>query len=90
MPSDIREEIDQLAEMNKPNFARRPNRYRRPVIQNTKIASLNASASTVFITRIPDAIDSFRQFLRPVYAIFNATERHSSGNIGSIEHASHV
>jgi hypothetical protein len=57
------------------NFARNLNRDLRPVIQNAKITSHNGPASTVFISRIPYAVDIFRQFLSPVYAIFDESER---------------
>jgi hypothetical protein len=85
MPLDIRKQINKFTEMNDPNFPRRLNRYLRPVIQNARIASPNSAASTIFITRIPYAVDSFRQFLTPVYAIFNSLDRESSGIIGSHE-----
>jgi hypothetical protein len=45
------------------------------VIQNAKITSPNGPASTVFISGIPYAVDIFRQFLSPVYAIFDRSER---------------
>jgi hypothetical protein len=57
------------------NFARKMDRDLRPVIQNAKITSPNAPASTVFISGIPYAVDIFRQFLTPVYAIFDRFER---------------
>jgi hypothetical protein len=85
MSLDIREQINKLTEMNDPNFPRCLNRYLRPVIQNAKIASPNSAASTIFVLGIPYAVGSFRQFLTPVYAIFNAIERESSGIIGSNE-----
>jgi hypothetical protein len=50
MPLSMRDEINRFTEMNDPNFPRRINRCLRPVIQNAKITSPNAGASTVFIT----------------------------------------
>jgi hypothetical protein len=72
MPLDIREEINHFTEMNDPNFPRRLNSYLRPVIQNAKIRSPNAIALKIFIIGFPYEVDSSRQFLTLVYAIFNA------------------
>jgi hypothetical protein len=57
------------------NFDRKVNRDLRPVIQNAKITSPNGPASNLFISGIPYALDIFRQFLTPVYAIFDRSER---------------
>jgi hypothetical protein len=89
MPLDIRQQINKSAEMNDPNFPRRINKNPRPAIQNARIASPNSAASTIFIPGIPYAFDSFRQFLTPVYAVFNAMDRQSSGIIGSHERLIH-
>jgi hypothetical protein len=50
------------------------NRELRPVIQNTKIRSPMAIASTLVISGTPYAVGPFRQFLTPVRAVFNRLE----------------
>jgi hypothetical protein len=44
------------------------------------MSSPNGAASTVFLRGIPSALDPFRQFLTPVYAIFNALEGEFTGS----------
>jgi hypothetical protein len=44
------------------------------------MSSPNGAASTVFPRGILYVLDSFRQFLVPVYAIFNALEGESTGS----------
>jgi hypothetical protein len=80
MPGNIRRVIEEFTANGRPNFPRSLNANLRPVIQNAKISSPNAAASTIFLTGMPYAVDSFRQFLTPVYAIFNALDRESTGN----------
>jgi hypothetical protein len=53
------------------------------VIQNANIRSLRAGGSTIFITGIPYARDSYRQFLTPVYSVFNALARNAATLRGS-------
>jgi hypothetical protein len=59
------------------NFPRRLNKELRPVIQNANISSPRGPASSIFITGIPYAVDTYRQFLTPVYAIYNAMDRNA-------------
>jgi hypothetical protein len=47
----------------------------RPVPQHTGVSSPNASASTLFISDIPYALDSYQQFITPVYAVFFRTHQ---------------
>jgi hypothetical protein len=79
MPLEIRRLIEEFIVNGQPNFLRSFNRYLRPVIQHTKIVSPNAAASAVFLTGTPYAIDSYRQFITPVYAMFNTLDRRSPG-----------
>jgi hypothetical protein len=53
-----------------PNFPRILNRDLRPVLRHARVSSPNAGASNVFISGIPYALDSYRQFITPVYAVF--------------------
>jgi hypothetical protein len=45
------------------------------VLQHACVSSPNAVASTLCISGIPDALDTYRQFNTPVYAVFSLTER---------------
>jgi hypothetical protein len=56
------------------NYPRRLNRDLRPVIQNADIRAPRAAGSAIFITGVPSAVDTYRQFRTPVYAIFNALD----------------
>jgi hypothetical protein len=47
----------------------------RLVLQHARVSSLNASASNVFISGIPYALDSYWQFITPVYAVFFRTQQ---------------
>jgi hypothetical protein len=82
----IREEINQFTDINDPNFPQLLNKYLRLVIEDSKIAFPNALASKVFITGVPYAVDSSRQFLTLVSAIFNALEHQSNGQMANNEH----
>jgi hypothetical protein len=56
------------------NFPRILNRDLRPVIQNSKINGPRGPGGTLFISGIPYALDTFRQFVTPVYAVFQDGE----------------
>jgi hypothetical protein len=58
-----------------PNFPNILNRDLRPVIQNANIRAPRASGLMVFIPGIPYTCDSYRQFLTPVYPVFNGLDR---------------
>jgi hypothetical protein len=51
------------------------NRDLRPVLQHARVSSPNAGTSNVLIFGIPDALDSYRQFIAPVYAVFFRTRQ---------------
>jgi hypothetical protein len=80
MPTNIRRAVEECTANGKPNFLRIINADLRPVIQNAQMSSSNAAASSVLLTVIPCALDSFRQLLRPAYAIFNKLDRESMGS----------
>jgi hypothetical protein len=75
MPMDLRREIERRTNETSPNFPRILNKDLRPVIENANIRSSRAGGSTVFITVFPSVRDSYRQFLTPVYSVFNALDR---------------
>jgi hypothetical protein len=58
-----------------PNFPRILNRDLRPVLQHARVSSPNAGALNLFISGIPYALDSYRQFVTPVYAVFFPTQQ---------------
>jgi hypothetical protein len=64
--------LDHIVELTQsiPNFPRILNRDLRPVLQHARVSSSNAGASNVFVSGIPYALDSYRQFITPVYAVF--------------------
>jgi hypothetical protein len=72
MPEHIRGAMESGTLLSDLNFPRRLNKELRPVIQNANISSPRGPASSIFITSIPYAVDTYRQFLTPVYAICNA------------------
>jgi hypothetical protein len=47
----------------------------RSVLQHARVSSPNAGASNVFISGIPYALQSYRQFIIPVYAVFLRTQQ---------------
>jgi hypothetical protein len=51
--------IEEFTAKGKPNFPRILNADLRPVIQIAHMSSPNAAASTVFLTGVPYAFDSF-------------------------------
>jgi hypothetical protein len=57
------------------NFPRILNRDLRPVLQHVRASSSNTGASNVFISSIPCALKSYRQFITPVYAVFFRTQQ---------------
>jgi hypothetical protein len=77
--------IVQLTESN-PNFPRILNRDLRPVLHHASVASPNGPASTLFISGIPYALDSYRQFSTPVYAVFSRGDAVSPVRDGNSEH----
>jgi hypothetical protein len=74
MDEELLSRIVQLSQSN-PNFSRILNQYLRPVFQYASISSPNAAASNLFITGIPYALDFYRQFTTPVYAIFSRNDQ---------------
>jgi hypothetical protein len=79
MPLEIRKFIDEFIANGQSNFPGSLNRDLYPVIHHTKIVSPNAGASAVFLTGTPSTGDSYRQFITPVYRIFNTLDRQSPG-----------
>jgi hypothetical protein len=79
MSVERRRSIKEFTANRKPNCPGSPNRDLRPVIHKAHIASPNAGASTVFLTGVPYAIDSYRQCVTPVYAILNTIDHDSTG-----------
>jgi hypothetical protein len=67
------------------NFPRILNRDLRPVLQHARVSSPNAGASNVFISGIPYALDSYWQFITPVYAVFFRTQQPISIPSGGTE-----
>jgi hypothetical protein len=67
-----RELLDHIVESAQsfPSVPRVLNRDLRPVLQHAGVSSPNAGASTVFISDIPCALDSYQQFITPVSAVF--------------------
>jgi hypothetical protein len=80
MPTHIRRAIEEVIANGKPNFPRILNADLRPIIHNAQLSLPNAAASTVFLIENPYALDSFRQFLTLVYAIFKMLDRDSTGS----------
>jgi hypothetical protein len=76
-PPMRRELLGHIVELTQsiPNFPRILNHALRPVRQHARVLSPNAGASNVFISGIPDALDSYRQFITPVYAVFFRTQQ---------------
>jgi hypothetical protein len=72
-----RELLDHIVEFTRsiPNFPRILNRDLRPVLQHARVSLPNACASNMFIPGIPYALDSYWQFITPVYAIFFYTQQ---------------
>jgi hypothetical protein len=72
-----RELLDHVVELTQsiPNFRRILNRDLRPVLQHARVSSPNAGALNVFTSGIPYALDSYRQFITPVYAVFFRTQQ---------------
>jgi hypothetical protein len=73
-PSNGPELLDHIVELTQsiPNFPRVLNRDLRPVLQHVRVSAPNADASNVFISGIPDALDSYRQVTIPAYLVFFA------------------
>jgi hypothetical protein len=69
--------LDPIVELthSTPSFPRILNRNLRPVLQHTCISSPYGPASTVFISGVPYALDTYRQFTTPVYAVFSRCGR---------------
>jgi hypothetical protein len=80
MQMEIRRAIEDSIRNGSANFPRLLNRDLRPVLQHAHVSSPNGAASTLFLRGIPHAVYSFRWFLTPVYAIFNALDGESTGS----------
>jgi hypothetical protein len=74
LDESILRRIPELSQSN-PNFPRLLNRDLGPVIQNGQIQSPSDPASTLFISGIPSVIDTFRQFVTHVSAVFHRLDR---------------
>jgi hypothetical protein len=74
MPESILNKI-KVRMLGRLTFPRILNCWLRPVIQNARISSHQGSGSSVFITGIPYALDTFRQFETPVYAICHRADQ---------------
>jgi hypothetical protein len=72
-----RELLDHILELTQsiPTFLWILNRDLRPVLQHARVSSPNAGASNVFMSGIPYALDSYRQFTTPGYATFFRTQQ---------------
>jgi hypothetical protein len=82
-----RELLDHIVNLTQsiPNFPRILKHDLRPVLQHACVSSPNAGASNVFISGIPYALDSYRQFITPVYEIFFPTQQQISIPPGGTE-----
>jgi hypothetical protein len=69
--------LDHIVELTQsiPNFPLILNRDLRPVLRHARASSPNAGVSNVFISGIPYALDSYPQFITPVYAVFFGTQQ---------------
>jgi hypothetical protein len=69
--------LDHIVELTQsiPNFPRILNHDLRPVLQHARVLSPDAGASDVFISSIPYTLDSYRQFITPVNAVFFRTQQ---------------
>jgi hypothetical protein len=69
--------LDHIVELTQstPNFPWILNRDLRPVLQHGRVSSPNAGTSNVFISGIPYALNSYRQFITFVYAVFFRTQQ---------------
>jgi hypothetical protein len=72
-----RELLDHIVELTQsiPNSPRILNRDLPPIFQYARVSSPNAGAPNVFISGIPYALDSYRQFITPVHAVFFRTQQ---------------
>jgi hypothetical protein len=72
-----RELLDHIVELAQsiPNFPQILNRGLRPVLQHFRVSSPNSGAPSVFISGIPRALESYRQFITPVYAALFRTQQ---------------
>jgi hypothetical protein len=71
-----RELLNHIVELTQStsNFPRISNRDLRAVLQHARVSSPNAGVSNVFISGILYVLDSDRQFIAPVYAVFFRTQ----------------
>jgi hypothetical protein len=74
----------ELIESNQ-NFPRILNRDLRPALRYACVSSPNAKALKLFISGIPYALDIYRQFTTPVYAVFSRNSRGVPRPLGDIE-----
>jgi hypothetical protein len=84
MDEELLQRIIRLTEPN-PHFPRILNRDLRPVLQHPCVSSPKAGASRLFISGIPYALDTYRQFRTPVYAVFHRRDRGFSTSPGDIQ-----
>jgi hypothetical protein len=86
-PPMDRELFDHVVELTQsiPNCPRILNRDLLPVLQHARVSPPNVAASNVFISGIPYALDSYRQFITPVYAVFFRTQQRIPNPPGGIE-----
>jgi hypothetical protein len=69
--------LDDIVELTEsvPKFPRPLDRDLRPVLQHVRVSPPNADASNLFISGIPSTLDSYREFVAPVYAVFFRTQQ---------------
>jgi hypothetical protein len=72
-----RELLNHIVELTQsiPNFPRILNHNSWLVLQYARVSSPNGGALNVFISGIPYALNSYRQFITPVYAVFFRTQQ---------------
>jgi hypothetical protein len=82
-----RELLDRIVELTQsiPNFPRILNCDLWPVLQHARVSSPNVGASKVFISGTPYALDPYRQFVTPVYAVFFFTQQRTPISPGGTE-----
>jgi hypothetical protein len=84
MDEDLLNHIIELTESNQ-KFPRILNRDLRPALRYACVSSPNAKALNLFISSIPYALDIYRQFTTPVYAVFSRNGRGVPRPFGDIE-----
>jgi hypothetical protein len=84
MDEGLLNRIIELTESNQ-NLWRILNRDLRPVLQYACVSCPNAKASHLFISGIPYALDTYRQFMIPVHVVFSRNGRGLPRRPGDID-----